>query len=264
MAPEEGSEDPGGGGEETPTRPEYLPEKFWNAETNEVNLEGLTTSYGALEKKLGTTRADVRKEVEAEAEAERAKNRPATPEDYRIALPEGTLPGGVTFEADDGNPMLEFWRGFAYEHGLTDEMFNKGVAAYAKALTADLPDNAAELEKLGEKGAERADTAHKFLKGNLTAENFEALDGLVDTAAGVEAVEQLMKLAKGPNIGRNNENETGETDGLTIEKLREMVRDVRYWQLKDPVFVRQVDDGFKKLYPSTTETAHRGPSGARA
>lgn len=36
---------------EAPSRPEYVPEKFWNAETGEVNVEGLATSYTSLEQK---------------------------------------------------------------------------------------------------------------------------------------------------------------------------------------------------------------------
>ena len=41
-------------GELKPQRPEYVSEKFWNADTSEVNLEDLASSYNSLEKKLGS------------------------------------------------------------------------------------------------------------------------------------------------------------------------------------------------------------------
>ena len=35
---------------ETTSRPEYIQEKFWNAEKGEVNIENLASSYNSLEK----------------------------------------------------------------------------------------------------------------------------------------------------------------------------------------------------------------------
>ena len=35
----------------TQERPEYVPEKFWNKDLNEVNVEELSASYNSLEKK---------------------------------------------------------------------------------------------------------------------------------------------------------------------------------------------------------------------
>jgi len=263
MATENETEDSGSpdGGGDAPERPEFLPEKFWDSDASKANFEGLAASYVELEKKLGSSRDDVRKEISDEREVERAKNRPATPEDYKIDLPDGVLPEGVTFAADDNNPMLQFWRGFAHEQGLTAEIFNQGVGAYAKSLVADVPDSSVELKKLGDKGPERVDAVYKFLKANLSGPNFDAIDSLVETASGVEALEQLVKLARGPNIGRNNDAVAESQNELDLGQLREMVRDPKYWQLKDPVFVKSVDEGFKRLFPGTSDSAHRGPLG---
>lgn len=49
---------PAAGG--TPTaavRPDYIPEKFWDATKGEANYEGLAKSYAALEQKMGSTKA---------------------------------------------------------------------------------------------------------------------------------------------------------------------------------------------------------------
>lgn len=41
-----------------PAKPEWLPEKFWNAEKGEPNIEGLAKSYGELERKQGGKKPD--------------------------------------------------------------------------------------------------------------------------------------------------------------------------------------------------------------
>ena len=38
----------------TQEKPEYVPEKFWNKDLNEVNVEELSASYNSLEKKIGS------------------------------------------------------------------------------------------------------------------------------------------------------------------------------------------------------------------
>jgi len=38
--------------EEENNMPEYIPEKFWNKDLNEVNVEEMGASYKALEKKI--------------------------------------------------------------------------------------------------------------------------------------------------------------------------------------------------------------------
>jgi hypothetical protein len=37
-------------------------------------------------------------------------------------------------------------------------------------------------------------------------------------------------------------------EGLTPEDLHRMMKDRKYWQTKDPEFVKKVTQGFKKLY----------------
>ena len=43
----------GDGGNNTPARPEWAPEKFWNAAKGESKAQDLATSYGNLEKLVG-------------------------------------------------------------------------------------------------------------------------------------------------------------------------------------------------------------------
>lgn len=39
-----------------------------------------------------------------------------------------------------------------------------------------------------------------------------------------------------------------EKSELSDEKLREMMRDPKYWRDQDPQYVRMIENGFKKLY----------------
>ena len=57
-------------------RPEYVSEKFWNADTNEVNLEDLASSYNSLEKKLGSRTEELSKQIRQDIEQERIANTP--------------------------------------------------------------------------------------------------------------------------------------------------------------------------------------------
>ena len=41
------------------TKPEFVQDKFWDADRKEVNLENLASSYNALEKKLGSRTEDL-------------------------------------------------------------------------------------------------------------------------------------------------------------------------------------------------------------
>jgi cytochrome c1 len=69
---------------------------------------------------------------------------------------------------------------------------------------------------------------------------------LGETAEGVELVEFFMnKLSDTPISG-----ETTATVGLSKGELETMMRDPRYWDntRRDPSFVKQVDEGFSKLY----------------
>ena len=55
---------------EESTRPEHISEKFWNQDTGEVNVESLSTSYNALEKKLGQRTDELTKQIRTEMEQE--------------------------------------------------------------------------------------------------------------------------------------------------------------------------------------------------
>src|SRR5210317_1871047 len=94
--------------------PSYVPEKFWNSDLNEVNVEELGASYKALEKKLGQRTEElagtIREEVLADISGQ-------APEKYEMVMPE--LPDGVQIDVDPEQPLLKWWEETARLKGLS-------------------------------------------------------------------------------------------------------------------------------------------------
>ncbi len=101
--------------EEVSDIPEYIPSKFWNTETKEINVEDLGASYKALEKKLGMRTDELSKQIRSDIEAELSGK---APEQYEINPPE--LPDGVNLDIDPEMPLLQWWADTAKKRGLND------------------------------------------------------------------------------------------------------------------------------------------------
>lgn len=56
----------------------------------------------------------------------------------------------------------------------------------------------------------------------------------------------LSRLVKYPS-------DVSQSDNITEKKLYEMLRDPKYWRDRDPDFVRQIENSFKKLYGENNE-----------
>ena len=87
------------------TKPEYVQDKFWDADRKEVNLENLASSYNALEKKLGSRTEDLSKQIRTDIEQERLRS---TPEEYKVNLPE--LPENVDVTVSDDMEIVQWWK----------------------------------------------------------------------------------------------------------------------------------------------------------
>ena len=208
------------------SRPEWLPEKF-------KTPEDLVTSYSSLESKLGKGQEELRESIMGEIEQEAFANRPESPGQY-------TIPEGADELADD--PNVEWWANFAWENGFSQEEFDEGLAR----MMPEQPNLDAEVAKLGDNANARIEAAALWAKKNVPEELSSAVMRLGETAEGVELVEFFMnKLSDTPISG-----ETTATVGLSKGELETMMRDPRYWDntRRDPSFVKQVDEGFSKLY----------------
>lgn len=211
-------------------RPEWLPEKF-------KTPEDLVTSYSNLESRMGKGEEDIRTSILDEIESEAFANRPETSGDY--ALPEGTEEIAEDLAND---PNVEWWSNFAWENGFSQEEFEEGL----QRMIPQGPDLEAEAAKLGDNANARIEAVSLWAQKNVPEEMSDAVMAMGESAAGVELLEHFMSMTDGVNLG----GEASTTAGLSQDDLRSMMQDPRYWDntRRDPSFVKQVDEGFSKLY----------------
>lgn len=181
--------------------------------------------------------------------------RPKEPGDYE--LPEVEYPEG--FEVDG-----EFQEAFlkkAHELGLSPEQVN-GLYGWfmPRAVTAfdGLRNQQAEVRKsrLEELRGEHRDSTGSVLENARQAAmalgGKEFLDALAESGAGdhpkvINALNKAADLV----LERPLRGSHTPTAGLNRDRLREMMRDPRYWDAgrRDEQFVQQVYDGFRTLFP---------------
>jgi len=225
------------GGSDPEGKPDWLADKFWNPDTKAPRTEVLSKSFNELEGKLRTKGDELREEIRAEMRAE-------APDEYNIELSdELKIPENVELDLTAEDPMVSWFFGFAKENGLSQEVVSKAINEYVGIELAAMPDVTAEIEKLGDHGQDRMLRVHNWLETKLSDEQFAAINPLLSSAAQVEALEVLMK-SSGPS------DFDGDTGGpaLTLEELRTMQNDKRYWQDKDPAFIKKVEEGYARLY----------------
>ena len=226
-----------------PARPEHIPEKFWNAETGEVNVDDMAKSYNHLEKFSTGKQEEMRDAVIAELEAEASEDLPEKPEDYKLP----PLVEGITEEMVEENPLTGWWREHCHELGLPEDVFQSGVNQYTDLLMNAQPNLDAEAEKLGENASERIDAVNAWATSTFPPEEFEAIQVLGSTAIGIAALERMMESQRS-SMGRASEVAKPAHE-LTIDTVKEMMRDKRYFdpRHRDPAYVKQVDDAWARL-----------------
>ncbi len=226
-----------------PERPEYVPEKFWDAEKGEPRLEALLKSYRELERKLGRMVALPEGEEDAEGRARllRALGWPERPEDYEIEPPHPLL---------ERDPELERR---LHEAGFTRKQAQLVYDLAAERLLPAVADAVAAVEAERERerlvqhfGGEEAFAriAHqiaKWAEAHLEPEVYEAL---ASSYHGVLALREMMKAAEPELVGEAGAGAMS----VSEEELHELMRDPRYWRDHDPEIVARVTEGFRQLY----------------
>lgn len=211
-----------------------LPEKF-------KSVEDLVTSYTNLESKIGAKEESFREQFLKEMEEQAYANRPASVGDYQ-------LPEGIDESAAVDNELLQWWANQSFENGYSQEEFSQGIEMYMNALNADVPDYDAELAKLGDNASARTDAASLFANQFFPEEVLPAIERMCETSEGIIALEYIMEQMKegGPSGSTQAAAQQTEAD------LRQMMLDPRYFDSsrRDPTFVKQVEEGWKRLYGS--------------
>jgi hypothetical protein len=220
--------DPPGGSSKTHKhhRPENLPEKFWNKELDSIRIDELTNSYLELERQLqSASRQPI----------------PATPDDYQIALSHEIIASDP-----EVNRRLHS-AGFTQEQAqlvyeLASERLLPMVSEIASLFEAEAQINRLEQHFGGEqKWREIARQLDAWGRKHLPERVFEALS---TTHEGVVAMHRMLTGAEPCLQGSGDAIEQQPSEG----RLKQMMRDSRYWRDQDPAFVDRVREGFKRLY----------------
>ena len=192
---------PGAPGDSAPSRPDWLPEAHWDAESAAIKPE-----FGQHYAELATFHQT---ETQRQAELKARK-----PEDVKIEvkLPEGIeLPNGpdgkpLKVTINESDPRIPMVRELALKHGWTQDQVNDLVAFDAiqqiNAFKAEQARIAEETKKLGDKAPERRAAVDNWLKGlvekqGITREEYEEARVVGATAAGVSLLEKLMAKVNG-------------------------------------------------------------------
>jgi hypothetical protein len=204
--------------------------------------DDLANAYKELEKKLGSKEEDLREKLLEELQAEAFKDRPASAGEYQ-------LPETLNAEEAVNNELLQWWSSHAFENGYSQEEFEQGIDMYAKAYESMRPpevDMDAEAKKLGDNANQRIEAASMFANKFFPESALPAIERMCETHEGIVALEHIMEAMKDGSFS----GDTAPTTRVDEQALREMMQDDRYHNpaRRDPHFVKQVEDGFRKLY----------------
>jgi hypothetical protein len=142
-------------------RPEWLPEKFWDATKNEAKADDFKSHLSKLE------------EIGAADEARRV-GLPAKPEEYKATLPADLgLPPEFAINEQDSR-LLEL-RKIAHEDGLSQKTFDRLVRLDAMRTASEVTRDADVLKQgldvrnkvLGENGAARVEELSKWIEARV-------------------------------------------------------------------------------------------------
>lgn len=221
---------------EPAARPEFIPEKFWDTETNQVRVEGLAKSYAELEKTRGNVDG-----LREQWESERLASRPETPDAY--ALPSNEA---LDMDALAASPIVSLWRKAAHEAALPQEAFERVINEYAQAEVDSMTARqTAELQKLGENANDRTTAVRLWAEKTFKEGELYAVQRIATDADGVQALERIMGALseQGIDVGPGE----GATQEESYQDIQKLMQSKEYYDSsrRDPKVVARVENWFK-------------------
>jgi hypothetical protein len=216
-----------------------VPDNFWDADKDEINI-------GALLK----SQTDLRKQLE---------EKPQAPENYELVVPDDLA---EIIEADAEDPLAGAAMAWAKENGISQEQFSELTAAFYK-IQADSFENpverkAAELADLQKEWGASTDKKMKdvsswvsgLLKPAIEKNNglFTPLQNLVTSADGVRLLAALRDSIGDVQLP-GSKTLTPASGVKTEAELAALQADPKYWRDHDPAIIKEVEEGWKALYP---------------
>lgn len=193
---------------ETPQRPDWLSEQFWDSEKGEIKGSDLKAHLDDLS-------------AFKAAEDSRRAAVPEKPDGYELKMPaDWRAPEGFDFQLNADDPMVAFGRQIAHQLGLDQPGFEKLVGEYARQQIGELQNiealKAKQIEALGPKGSDRVAAVKNFLTAKLGPEVMPIFEHVLQFSAGVEGLERLMRVVAsgGPGfVQTGRENSRGQIEG---------------------------------------------------
>jgi hypothetical protein len=122
---------------------------------------------------------------------------PASPELYEAKLPDGlTLPGGLEYKFNPGDPSLIAARNLAHAKGWSQADFSDALAIFATHVAGEqavlAERSAAELAKAGATAPQRVDAVGKWITGEMGEADAKPIKATIVTEAHLRFYERLM------------------------------------------------------------------------
>lgn len=228
-----------------PERPDYIPEKFWDAESGQPKVKELANSYSHVEKKLGTSRDEIRAELEKEIQSKQAEG---VPESYELIIPEDIVPEGAELNVNKEDPRFQALTKIAKENNWTQEQVNEIVKLDVLAQVESYNTTQQEMAKLGERAQQRVERIYSWATANFSPDTAKVIGSLARSADDVKALEEV--IAKQTGKAFHVDEASGDGEVLTREKLRAMRADPKY--MTDADYRAKVDAGYQMLFPGNS------------
>ncbi len=219
------------------SRPDHVPDKFWDAEGGTIRTDALLKSYLELERRLGA--GDATEDGDVGDTAPRP-GVPETPDAYAISCTSGVV------EPDPEINARLFDAGFNQEqaqlvYSLAEQYLVPAVSeAYAEVFVRQELGRLHETFGGTESWQHTADQLRNWGKANLGGDVYETLASSYD---GIMAMHAMMQ-AREPAVVHADATVGGSDEG----SLRRMMQDPRYWRDRDPTFIAEVTRGFERLF----------------
>ena len=159
-----------------PTRPEFIPEKFWNSEKGEANYEALGKSYGELETKLAQSPGIEDQPSEESGDQPAAQDTPALQPFFDEFARDGQLTE-VSYKALEAN------------HGLPREVVDHYIV---NQRTASEANDRTLLASIG--GQESFDEVSEWANTNLPATEVDQINNVLAAGNTEQSVLVLQGL----------------------------------------------------------------------
>lgn len=192
--------------EEVVSRPDHVPEKFWDPETNSVRVDAALKSYSELEKRFGGFTG--------------------APEKYDFSISDELKEKGV--ELDPENPLIQQFTEIAKEANMSPDLANKLVNMYLEGdyATSQSYEQAEaervkqEIAALGKDGPRRLESIEKWASANLDPEIAEGLKEAAITSGAVKAIEALIQKTRNAPIASNDGPGPASITAAEIQQLQ--------------------------------------------